>query len=63
MYLKRGSIGVRTQNICFQEEKPIVGRIVIEVKKIKQMKLAQRDTSLSFIWVRTQNISFQEEKL
>ena len=26
MYLKRGSIGVRTQNICFQEEKPIVGR-------------------------------------
>ena len=30
MYLKRGSIGVRTQNICFQEEKPIVGRIEIE---------------------------------
>ena len=40
MYLKRGSIGVRTQNICFQEEKPIVDRIEIEidVEKVKQMK-------------------------
>ncbi len=27
IYVKRGSIGVRTQNICFQEEKPIVGRV------------------------------------
>ena len=37
IYVKRGSIGVRTQNICFQEEKPIVGRIEIDNRCRKKL--------------------------
>ena len=54
MYIKRGSIGVRTQNICFQEEKPIVGRIEIDIRKDEARKM-RRYTPFSFIWVRVEN--------